>query len=69
MNVQKAKSLKVGQKVFCPADRGEKAFSGKVVDQNLENAQVHKNHKGDEYIWIAVQGLSKKSVWPSNRLG
>lgn len=27
-----------------------------------------KSLKGQEFIWVEVQHLGKKSVWPSNRL-
>lgn len=66
MVIAHAKKLKIGQTVHCPADRGDKGFSGKVVHVG---ETVYSNHQGTEYVWVTVQGVKKSSVWPSNRLG
>lgn len=65
MNIDKATALKPGDKVRCPADRGYVPFTGTVVQGSGE---VYKSHNGTPYVWITVQGLGSKSVWPSNRL-
>lgn len=70
MHIEKAKQLKVGQVVNCPADRGDAAFTARVthVSQN-----VCKNLSGTEYLWVTVKGIgslrANGGVWPSNRLG
>ncbi len=70
MRVEAAKKLKYGQLVRCPEDMGQPAFNGTVRDEGLARSMVHKNHFGDEFIWVTVMGPGKvKSVWPSNRLG
>lgn len=70
MRVDQAKKLKYGQRVSCPADRGEDPFVGTVRTEHLDQAIVNKNGFGDEYIWVAVMGpKGRKAVWPSNRLG
>jgi hypothetical protein len=71
MDIARAKALKAGQTVYCPADRGEPAYSGKVqVDGTWDYsaAPVQKNATGVEYIWVDVKGNGRTSVWPSNRL-
>lgn len=69
MHITKARKLKVGDRVSCPADRGDPAFTGQVswVQADAKAAIAHGSSA--EYIWVEVQGQSKKSVWPSNRLG
>jgi hypothetical protein len=70
MNIEKAKRLKYGSPVNCPADRGNFPISGKVVDRNdLSAAPVHKCAGGSEYIWVLVKTPIGTAVWPSNRLG
>lgn len=70
MNVAQALSLKVGQQVRVPADRGEPAYIGKVAAPTLN--YVHKSHQGIEYVHVTVErnrGRGTSSGWPSNRLG
>jgi hypothetical protein len=70
MNTVKAKRLKYGSPVNCPADRGAYPFSGKVIDRSdLSQAPVFKTATGSEYIWVLVQGPGSAALWPSNRLG
>lgn len=69
MDIQRAKSLKIGSIVHCPADRGDLAFIGKVVSVG---EHVRKNLSGTEYVWIHVRHTypgKRLSAWPSNRLG
>lgn len=71
MNIEKAKSLKKGAIVRYPADRGDLAGQGTVVDETaiIQSATVNKNSLGAEYIWVQVKSSTgKTSVWPSNRL-
>lgn len=66
MNIEQAKQLKAGDRVACPADRGEPSFTGRVTSVG---SNISKNLKGAEFVWVEVQGPHHKSVWPSNRLG
>lgn len=66
MHIEKAKLLKIGDVVRCPADRGEPKFVGSVTHVGNE---VYKDLPGVEYIWVTVRGAKHESVWPSNRLG
>jgi len=67
MILTKAKSLKIGDTVYCPADRGESGYHGKIIHIG---EQVSKNIDGVEFVWITVRKDSKTNhVWPSNRLG
>ena len=65
MNIDKALSLKHGDTVFCPADRGDPAKTGTVKSVSHN---VNKNIRGVEYVWVTVQHVGHGSVWPSNRL-
>lgn len=67
MNIERAKKLRRGDTVFCPADRGDKAYTGQVTHVGALGSVSH-NHDGQAYIWVEVQGPHHKSVWPSNRL-
>lgn len=67
MNIEKARTIKPGDTVRCPADRGEPGYTGKVehVSPN-EGTNIH----GVPYIWVTVRRPGgHASVWPSNRLG
>ncbi len=68
MTIEQANNLKVGQLVYCPEDRGEAGYSGKVT--HISDTQ-NKNIRGTDYVWVTVRRLDGKSahVWPSNRLG
>lgn len=67
MDIAKARALKVGDTVHCPADRGASAYSGKVEHIGQAEAQ---DLQGRAYLWITVGRPSMhSSVWPSNRLG
>ena len=69
MDISKARNLKKGDKVHCPADRGDKAFMGKVVSENLKDCGSAVDWQMNCYIWVEVLGPgNKKSVWPSTRL-
>ncbi len=66
MHIDRAKGLKSGDRVNCPADRGDLAFEGKVT---VVGVQESLDSKGNPYIWITVKGPHHSSTWPSNRLG
>lgn len=66
MDIDKAKELKRGARVACPADRGSGPFTGTVTHVGVA---VHKSLAGVEYIWVHVRGFGSEAVWPSNRLG
>lgn len=66
MNIEKAKQLKIGQIVYCPADRGDAAYAGRV---EFIDAGENKTSTGEKYIWVHVRGPHHATVWPSNRLG
>ena len=65
MDINKAQSLKIGQTVHFPSDRGDPAGSGCVKHVS---ETVNKNIHGTEYIWVTVDTGGHASVWPSNRL-
>ncbi len=68
MNINRAKGLKVGDKVFCPADRGIQAHLGRVLNVGTV---VTRRLDGDEYLWIETEWVGsdgRKEVWPSSRL-
>jgi hypothetical protein len=67
MHIEKAKQLRRGETVRCPADRGDPAFTGTVTHVGVLGAESHNIH-GEVYIWVEVKGPHHKSVWPSNRL-
>lgn len=69
MKIEQARKLKYGQTVHCPADRGEKAFTGTVRSEDCATSPSHLTHRQECFIWVEVQGPHHKSVWPSNRLG
>lgn len=72
MDIQRALKLKKGSLVNCPADRGDPAFTGKIVTETemIKNAIINTHPNGGKYIWIEIQTpFLHKSVWPSNRLG
>ena len=71
MNIEKARKLKPNDTVYCPADRGEPAFVGRVTlhNKDLETAPENINIHGEPYVWVEIMGPGHKSVWPSNRLG
>lgn len=67
MNIGKARQLKVGQVVSCPADRGAKAYNGRIRHISDGAAQ---NIYGEHYLWVTVEkDRGRNEVWPSNRLG
>lgn len=63
----KLKRFKAGDIVHCPADRGDKAYMGKVTHVS---GTIHTHATSGEYTWVEVMDLmsGRKSVWPSNRL-
>lgn len=68
MDISKAKALKPGAVVHCPADRGEPAFTGTVASVGTAESSAN----GKPFVWIEVKHpypSNRKSVWPSNRLG
>lgn len=65
MDIAKAKQLTPGASVYCPADRGSPAFTGKIVSVGTDE---HKTLSGTPFVWVAIDGVHR-SVWPSNRLG
>ena len=68
MRLDRAQSLKIGQIVGCPADRGDVRYTGKVTHIGTE---INKSFSGVEFVWVTVEHPNGKSrhVWPSNRLG
>ena len=70
MNLQQAKSLKVGDPVWCDEDKfsGTPAGPGKVSRAPGQHSKAHKDLYGRLYVWVEVERLGYKSVWPSNRL-
>lgn len=67
MDIAKARTLKIGDTVRCPADRGDPAYSGKVEHVGQDEAQ---DLQGRGYLWVTVRRAgAHASVWPSNRLG
>lgn len=58
----------LGAIVRCPADRGDKAFDGKVYHIST---LVNTNIDGVLYVWCSVRRMdgSNGGVWPSHRLG
>lgn len=68
MDIEQAKELRVGDWVFCPADRGGKPYRGQIYHTG---GAVHTNLNNEEFMWVSVVNPStgKKSVWPTNRLG
>jgi hypothetical protein len=61
-------NLTYGAHVHCPADRGDKAYTGTV---RHVDGTVNKNIHGVPYVWVTVQRIPDRSrhVWPSHRLG
>lgn len=59
--------LQVGDKVKCPADRGNMAYTGQVLSVGTE---VYKTMYEQPYVWVEVLDINRrsKSLWPSNRL-
>ena len=70
MNLQKAKNLKVGDQVWCEEDRFSRtpAGPGRVSRAPGQHAKAFKTINDTLYIWVEVERLGHKSVWPSNRL-
>jgi len=67
MDITRAKNLKVGDTVHCPADRGEPGYSGRV-EHISTTEQTHMDSK--PFLWVTVRkSNSTAHVWPSNRLG
>lgn len=70
MNIEQARELKAGDKVRCPADRGEPGYSGTVENDLHQTSTINKNYYGVEYVWVSVRrDAYQVSGWPSNRLG
>lgn len=69
MKIEDAQKLKHGDRVVCPADRGEPSYTGAVSGELHRVALINTTANGDQYVWVSVKGFGKKSVWPSNRLG
>jgi hypothetical protein len=66
MEINEAKSLKVGEVIAYPEDRGERSGAGRITHISSEE---NKNFTGVSYIWITVQhNPNRRAVWPSNRL-
>lgn len=65
MTIQQALEAKVGQIVYCPADRNDPAYYGKTVHVG---DTAYTSHQGQMYTWITVRKDHINCVWPSNRL-
>lgn len=70
MNLQEAKSLKVGDRVWCAQDKFSctSAGPGRVTGAPGPHTKASKTLNGDLYIWIEVERSGRKSVWPSTKL-
>lgn len=80
MNIEDAKRLKVGDKVWCPPEfdkagyggtTGGVGYSGTVeyMPPDLERA-TYLNIHDVAYIWVSVRHPKGTThIWPSNRLG
>lgn len=69
MHISNALQLKTGDSIYCPADRGEGGYRGRVTHGCGAN-QVYTTHS-TSYIWIEVKEIRyphRKAVWPSYRL-
>lgn len=67
MNLARAKTLKHGSLVHCPADNGEPGYSGIV--RHVSGEATHALLK-EPFLWVSVEKDGKtRHVWPSNRLG
>ena len=64
MEIEKALSLKIGDVVNFPSDRGNPAGFAKI--KHIGTKTIHKNFKGVEFIWVVLQN---GGTWPTNRLG
>jgi len=64
MEIEKALTLKVGDFVWYPKDRGEPGGMSEITSVS-ENPTIYKNIYGIEYIWV---NLKIGGVWPTNRL-
>ena len=64
MNIDQARELKIGDRVMCPADRGDPAYEGKVTTPGLSTYE----RNNIEFMWISVKGGGKTGTWPSHRL-
>lgn len=65
--IRQVKTPIPGSMVSCPADRGDPAFMGRVLDVGQ---QVYQNCKGSPFVWVVVRNpRGNKAIWPSNRLG
>lgn len=69
MKIDRALQLEKGDVVVCPPDRGDPQYRGKVTHSCKVTKNISKNLLGEEFIWVEVEGLGRKSMWPSNRLG
>lgn len=60
--------LKDGDFVYCPPDRGEKGYCGRVKGD--PHPATHPTLEGLKFDWVTVRhNLDGTShVWPSNRL-
>lgn len=68
MSIDQALKLKIGDVVYCPADRGDSAYRGKVHVTPI-NPTICTNIYNVKYIWLNVYHGGVVTVWPSNRLG
>lgn len=68
MNIERALKLKVRDIVYCPADRGDAACTGRVHIQP-SNPTIHEDVNGNKFIWVSVWTFGKATIWPSHRLG
>lgn len=66
MTLEQARKLTIGQRVYCPADRGDSAYGAVVRHVGDE---VHINTMAVRYVWVTVTNNGRSAVWPSNRLG
>lgn len=63
------RNMQVGNRVMCPADRGDRAYWGRIT---YVGEEVHRNSEGVPYKWVRVHWVGsdgRGAVWPSHRLG
>ena len=65
MNIETALTLKVGDVVTYPPDRGAPGGVGKVTGITRRIAE---NLNKDKFLWVEVRTFGKSTIWPSNRL-
>ena len=68
MKIEEARKLKLGDRVWCPADRGNPAFTGTV--DYLSGIEASHPSSNGPFLWVGVAASNgtRGGHWPSNRL-